>query len=497
MVKTKRNLIINILLFISNVLITILIVPYLIEHVGLRLYGIIAVTLTLSQYSLLVSQSITSSVNRFLTISISKKNTRKSEEIYSTALSIIVGLIAFQLFTIFTFGHEISDFITEVPEIKKEAFLLFALTMFALSVSMFKSVVVVPIYSINRLDVIQGVEIGRLLLRVILILLFFMSFEISIVYVGLATLISELVALAFLNCLKNTITDKIKFSIFSIKISRVKELSSYSGWMLVNQVGFLLFMRVDVLFINQYLGNESVGEYNAITQIANVSRTVVGVLAGVVSPVIIARYANNKLDSVNNIANESVSILSVMASIGVAYLIAFSDSIIYFWLGERFLHLSTLLIVSILPYFLTLGALPYFSVFQAYGNVKVPALMSCLFGLLIIILNWLFNDIGYYNLIYVSSITGAVLLMKNAIFMPAYAHKIMSLPLSSMLIRQFKIVGYFCVFLVMAYTSNAILNEYDHKQFIMATLSYFAVSLIIFNKIYSYRDLNRLLKDMG
>ncbi|MGR5541635.1 hypothetical protein ACPV5V_24100, partial [Vibrio campbellii] len=135
----------------------------------------------------------------------------------------------------------------------------------------------------------------------------------------------------------------------------------------------LLFMRVDVLFINQYLGNESVGEYNAITQIANVSRTVVGVLAGVVSPVIIARYANNKLDSVNNIANESVSILSVMASIGVAYLIAFSDSIIYFWLGERFLHLSTLLIVSILPYFLTLGALPYFSVFQAYGNVKVPA----------------------------------------------------------------------------------------------------------------------------
>ena len=87
-------------------------VPYLVRHLGTAAYGLIPIAGMLTEYVSLISQSISSAVNRFLTIALQQDDVKEANRVFSTAFFsyLAIGLlqIPFLMIVIYYAGSIIS-----------------------------------------------------------------------------------------------------------------------------------------------------------------------------------------------------------------------------------------------------------------------------------------------------------------------------------------------------------------------------------------------------
>ena len=89
----SRNLTSNAILFVINIIVGLLIVPFYIHTLGLAAYGIIPLATSFSSYVMMVLDSLNAAISRFLTIRIHRSDEAGSIRIFNTALITITGLI--------------------------------------------------------------------------------------------------------------------------------------------------------------------------------------------------------------------------------------------------------------------------------------------------------------------------------------------------------------------------------------------------------------------
>jgi len=94
--EAKNRLVVNVLTNIAVVFvdagIAVWIIPYLIRHLGLGLYGMIALVISFIAYFDLFTRSIANSVTRFVAIHLRKGDIKKSNLYFNSALSALVVL---------------------------------------------------------------------------------------------------------------------------------------------------------------------------------------------------------------------------------------------------------------------------------------------------------------------------------------------------------------------------------------------------------------------
>ena len=78
--QVPKNLFVNILSFVSSILIGLWLTPYMIGHLGLAAYGLIPLAMFFSQYIGVILNAINMSINRFLLITLQKKEDREEED---------------------------------------------------------------------------------------------------------------------------------------------------------------------------------------------------------------------------------------------------------------------------------------------------------------------------------------------------------------------------------------------------------------------------------
>ncbi|MCG9948189.1 hypothetical protein MIB44_019910, partial [Providencia rettgeri] len=98
--QLSRNIIISVTTFLSSFIISIILIPYLVNHIGVSAYGFVPLAMFLTEYVTIITQSITSSVNRFFTLNYNENKIVIAERIFNTAL---VGSIILSCILIFIF----------------------------------------------------------------------------------------------------------------------------------------------------------------------------------------------------------------------------------------------------------------------------------------------------------------------------------------------------------------------------------------------------------
>ena len=90
----------QVLSFVTHVAIGIWLVPYLLGHLGRSAYGLIPIAGMMTQYVALISYSISSAVNRFLTIALQQHATDEANRIFNTAFFsyLAIGLLQIPVF---------------------------------------------------------------------------------------------------------------------------------------------------------------------------------------------------------------------------------------------------------------------------------------------------------------------------------------------------------------------------------------------------------------
>ncbi len=495
--QMPKNFGMNILSFATKILIGIWIIPYLIKYIGIAAYGLVPLAMIFSQYVSLIVQSLNTSISRFLLIALQKNDYVKANIIFNTSLSMILVFIFIQsLFMIYIINN-LADIINIPEGLSNDAFWLFTLTFFDFSISLLRSVISAPLFAHNRLDLLRLIDIIQISSRAFIIVLIFTIHNPQLMYIGIANLFSAIIAFVVAFYFGKKITPQLKIDFTNIDLKQMKEVSSMSGWVLINQVGFLLFLKVDLFIANKFIGSTQAGEYAAVLQWNNILRTVAGVFSGIISPVIMIYYARNEIDKLISMLKIGVKLMGVIMAIPIGILSALSEDILALWLGEEFRHLGMLMTISLVPLIINLSVMPLFSVNTSFNRVKVPGLVSLSLGFVNFILALflvLYMKMDLYGLV----ISGAIVLtFKNAIFTPMYAAHVLGTKKNMFFGYQIISIVYFIfIFLLTKFLSIIILPNSVLSLLLLILASSLVSIFILFIYISKDKDMIPLVDNV-
>ncbi|HFI8096153.1 TPA: O69 family O-antigen flippase [Escherichia coli] len=415
-----RNVFLNVTIFLFNVVTGLYLTPFLIKYLGLEVYGILPLALFLTFYIGVITQALTASVNRFFIANLQTNNIKEANVVFNTAFCIIVTYSVLQFALLYYPIQNIDQYFSIPTHSRDDARRLFESVLLSFSLALLTSIFSVSLFALNRLDLIQCVQLIKIIIKFITIILFFEHHCIGIQFVGIAMILSELIALILTICLWRKLTPEINLKLFYFSKKKVGELSKFAMWLIIDQVGYVLFIKMDLLLVNKFFGAKESGRYSIATQFSDLLRSFAGLMAGVLAPVIMILHAKNELERIVTVTKTFVMILSLTIAIPISIICVFSQELIHFWLGQD-INIQTLIWIVTFPLIINLGVLPLFSINVAFKKVKLPSILNIVLALVGVFVSIILIRNTELGLLAVAAGFSFSLTLKNAVFIPIYA----------------------------------------------------------------------------
>lgn len=441
LMQVPRNALANILSFSLHLVIGIWFIPYLIRYIGIAAYGLIPLAASMASYAGLVTVSISGSVGRFLTIDIQRDNVESANRTLNTAFWALFLICLCLLVAIAAFSFHVERFFTIPQGIEQESRWLFFSTLLSFLLSTLAGPLGSVAYSHNRLDLMHMVKITGIIIQTVFVILCFFLFGASLFWVGLGYFLGALIV--FLGYYKKgkKLAPFLHITPKHFDKTRLAEMGTMGGWILINQVGSLLFLQVELILANIFLGAAAAGEYAVVLQWSTLMRGMAGIVSGVLSPLVMISYARNDFEGVEGIAKKAVFFMGIGIAFPIGLLCGLAPNILSIWIGSEFAGLAPLMVLMLGHLVINLAVLPLFIINVAYNQVRVPGLVTLFMGIANIGLSLffvLFGNLGMYGI----ALAGAIMLtLKNALFTPWYASAVMGKKFSIFLMPMTKSVA--------------------------------------------------------
>jgi membrane protein EpsK len=420
-----KNLIANILYFILNVLIGLFLVPYFIDKLGVASYGLIPLATSLTSYVNLVTQSLNSSVSRYLTIDLQKRDYKKANITFNTSLfgTFGVTLLTVPILVIVSYY---SPLFFDIPiDQRQDAFLLFLGVMGSLLVRTWGGNFGVSLFAYNRLDLQNIINSVNLVLQVIFIIISFSLHSPKLSYIGYSYLVAAVFAFLITILFSRKVNPHFKVKFQDFKSSRLKELMGTGGWITIDQIGSLLLFQMDIILVNKLFGTVAGGEYSIVLMWSALIRTIAGMLAGVLTPVILTYYAQKKFEELIVLSKSAVKIMGLAMALPIGLICGFSPLILSLWVGPEFARLSPFMWILLGHLAINMSVLPLFPINVSYNKLRIPAIATILSGIANLLLAVTLSNImgwGYYGV----AVAGAIVMtFRHLFFVPMYTTRIL------------------------------------------------------------------------
>jgi membrane protein EpsK len=425
--QLPKNLLANVANFIVNIIIGIFLVPYFISTLGIAAYGLIPLATSLTSYITILTDSLNVAVSRYLTVDLHQKDYQKANITFNTALFGLSGIIGVLIPIVMVLSIYAPRFFNVPAEQEFEVILLFFGVFAAFLIRSWSSNFTVSLYAYNRLDLQNLLNIISVIVQVSLIVVLFTLFSPQLSYIGFAYLVSSIVFLLGAIVLSKRINPHLHIGLSYFDRSRLNELSFMGWWVVVDQIGSLLLLQIDLIVVNLLFGATAGGEYAVVLLWAILLRSIAGTLAGVLCPMILTYYAKKKNEQIIFLSKSSVKGLGLLMALPIGLICGFAPNLLTLWVGPQFAHLAPLMWVLCLPLVISLCILPLFSINIAYNKVKIPGIVTLFMGIGDLILAFclpLYFGWGYYGV----AIAGVIVVtLRSAFFVPWYTAKLMGI----------------------------------------------------------------------
>lgn len=400
-------------------------VPYLISNLGVAAYGLIPLVTSIIGYVAFIVPSLNAAVTRFLTIDLQRKDYAKANRTFNTAFFALTGVILFIIPFVFLVGYYIPIIFNIPAEQERSAILLFLNVCASFFLLSWSGNFTVQLFSYNRLDLRNWVNIINLVTQTILTVLLFAIFGPNLAIIGWSYLIAAIIASWVSIIMARRVCPYLRISFYDFDRTRLNDLCGMGGWMIVAQVGGLFLVSIDLLAVNLLFGADSAGEYAIALKWVVLIRSVSGVLSSLLIPIALSYYAQGQTEALIHINKSAVKLMGLALALPVGLICGLSPQILTVWVGSKFSGLAFLMILLTAHLSVNLSVLPLQSVEAAYNRVRLPGIVTLLLGagniILIIVISHL-ADWGYYSV----AVAGLIALsLKCAIFTPWNAARIL------------------------------------------------------------------------
>lgn len=423
-VETRRqftvNMVSNIAMLLISSLVMLFFTPYLIHQLGLAVYGLVPLALSISTYMGVLTIGIQSAVGRYLTLEVTKGDAEAASKVMTTA--VLANLAVALLIMPILLGVAIAaPSLFDVPagqEVAARWF--FSLAMISYVLVAMREVIGGAAFANNRIDLLNAARLAEPFVRLVFVVAVFALRGPDLVMVGAGMALGGLASLLVsVGAWKVTAGDVAMRPSFFDR-SYLRSMLGTGGWVTVGHIGTLLHMATDLVVINILLGALIAGGYGSALQLSSFLRSFAGSLSGVIVPLLFAQYAREHIERLGVTALQAVKILGLAIGLPAALVMGLARPILGLWLGPEFVVLTPVLIALVfhLPY--NYSSLPLNSVEMAFDRMKWPSLVGIVTGVLNVALSILLARVGGWAF-GVAIATALSLTFRSGLFTPIHA----------------------------------------------------------------------------
>ena len=452
-VRSSRRMAVNLACSIAEHLISggvaLLLTPFLIDSLGIELYGLYPIVLELAAVFGIAFGVVNSTSARYVAVEEERGNSQNASKYFSATFfsNVIIGLILLlPMMLLVGFSNRFLEIPSgAVSDLKVFMILSFAAVVIDAIASAFGSVY----YVTNRLDLRAGQQLVSVAVKAVSLVLLFLLFEPSIISVGIAILASSAAGSAIQIIASRKFTPWLTLSFSSFSISSARRLISSGLWYSFNRVASVMMCGALLVMANSFFDPYASGLYSLSFVFVNALSGVIMTLAAVFVPVSAKCFARGERNRLRDSLARDEKLVGYFASVAVAVAIAFCPDFFKLWIGEEAGRLLvTLSVILLLPILSLACATPIINVGMVMNRTRRLSLLFLCGGLLTLaaaLAVTFFSDVGIVGLALVSCLSQ---LVWYSIGVPCFASKVLSCPKKTFLLPVLR--TYFAAALALA-----------------------------------------------
>jgi len=319
-------------LFVQTCILLVL-TPFIIEHLGTRLYGLWQLGATLSGYFLLMDLGLSSTVTRYVATAVGKKNRALQRKYFTNALLLFL-FFAGIVIPIASVACLIMRSLMQV-DLRNLAMGLTAIVALDVALSLPPRAFTGFLAAHMEFKCISVANIVKILLRGLLTI-FVLQAGYSIIGLAISNLAVNVCVNGIIGIFIFLKYNFLRIDKSDISWTVIKELFSFAKYIFIGRIGGVLRFQLTPFFLALFIGLEAVAIYSISTRLVMLYNQVVNQIVGVMNPLFAQHYGANDTGSMRRDFLLGLRVSIPLAVFGGFGLIVYGDWFIQIWLGPDF-----------------------------------------------------------------------------------------------------------------------------------------------------------------
>jgi O-antigen/teichoic acid export membrane protein len=398
LVKSSYFRILEILIFtITSLILT----PYLINHLGNENYGLWILILSALGWFNFIDLGFSYAIQRNIMLAIEDSNNDRINVVFSVGVvlfALLGGVAALCVLCLAIFP--------ELLNIQGESSSLAAVALSLLSLKVFLDFMMNSFHGFYGAYLRTDIDANLSTLNAIIksVLVYLLIVNMNIYGAVLATLAADI----FTHSLKIYFAKKLhpdfKFAFKLVKIGEVRELFAFSKHLIASGIASSINRKADPIVISYLFGLKYVALYNVINSLVNQVESLVMAVVGVFQPVFIKMVARG--GNVNSIFKQVLSINNVAVLVVYTPLAILAENFILLWIGDEYSTVGELAFVLGFAYISRTVSRPINSLLLAQANHKLLSVVNLLGAIINIVFSLWFGSLWGLKGVAIATIFG-------------------------------------------------------------------------------------------
>lgn len=355
----------------AGMLVSIVLTPIVLGELGRALYGVMATAGSLFDYLTLLRGGLGSALRRHVTIRLHSKRTEEARAYYQTGFWLGALLRVPILIAILFAAEPLCRFVRLPESYYSDAVPGVLLILLAAWLGDIATIFAVPTYATGNTGLLSAFQMSIVVLRLAFVVVAFELFPPSLrVYGGVLVVLMTLLILGQAGLAHRSRSVGPIVPRFSMGTPQIrKDLFSYGGLSIMEQIGVLLWLTGDNLLVGRFYGAEQVTFYSLGARWMPLIQSFATTVFRSVQPLFTQLEAQADEKKTIQATLLAISISSVIAVPACLVPCVVGDLFLTHWVGAEYTGAYTILLVTLLPLTLDIALAPIWIVLSAHGRI--------------------------------------------------------------------------------------------------------------------------------
>lgn len=412
---------------------TILLTPFLVRRLGIETYGVVALVMNSTVYVTILTNVINPVAGRYFVGSRQANAPYRPTQVFSTILLANLAICAIAVLAACALTSQIGRALG-VPDGASGFGPLLWLAIAAMALTQLGTAYGIIAYAGNRLDVQSKAGIWSAVLRLAGVVVLFALLSPRVEYVGVAMLVAAGVGMVVCRRYVAQVDLGLRVSRGEFSWDLTRRMARESLWVMIAQLGTMLFMRIDVILAGQFYGIGAAGQYGAVVAMVLPLLSVGGMLGGLFGPQTTHLAVKQDYGQLLVYMRQSTKFVGFALAVPSAILCAHPELFVRKWTGlaEVPPALAWSLVLLVCHICVTYGVIPLMFMQVTCNRMRLPSVMTWAMAGLNLTLSYVFISQTSLGLVSLPLSIAICLLIKNVLVTPVHCAIVLGKPWMSL-----------------------------------------------------------------